>query len=86
MERIYTMKLSSVYPLLVRKAERKGRTEAEVEELIFWLMGYDADSLRCLKKIRIIRRSSMKHLPGILLRKILPERSAVSGSRRSAIL
>ncbi len=46
MERIYSMKLSKVYPLLVRKAERKGRTEEEVQELIFWLMGYDADSLK----------------------------------------
>ncbi|MGN1389280.1 MAG: DUF2200 domain-containing protein [Bulleidia sp.] len=46
MEKIYTMKLSKVYPVLVRKAERKGRTEAEVRELIFWLMGYDAGSLQ----------------------------------------
>ena len=47
MERIYTMKLSSVYPLLVRPEQNgRGRTEAEVQELIFWLMGYDADSLK----------------------------------------
>ncbi len=46
MEKIYTMKLSKVYPALVHKAERKGRTEAEVQEVICWLMGYDQDSLQ----------------------------------------
>jgi len=35
------MKLSKVYPLLVQKAERKGRTKQEVDEVICWLTGYD---------------------------------------------
>ncbi len=43
--KIYSMKLSKIYPLLVQKAERKGRTENEVMEIIFWLMGYDEESL-----------------------------------------
>ena len=34
------MKFSNVYPLLVQKAERKGRTQAEVDEIIRWLTGY----------------------------------------------
>ena len=40
-ERIYGMKVSDVYPLYIQKAERKGRTKAEVDEIIRWLTGYD---------------------------------------------
>ena len=36
------MKFSGVYPLYVRKVERKGRTHAEVDQIICWLTGYDA--------------------------------------------
>lgn len=39
--RIFTTAFSSVYPLLVKKAERKGRTKSEVDTLICWLTGYD---------------------------------------------
>ena len=38
---VYRMAFSKVYPLLVQKAERKGRTKAEVDEVICWLTGYD---------------------------------------------
>lgn len=41
----FTMKLSKIYPLLVQKAERKGRTKAEVDQVIFWLTGYDEQGL-----------------------------------------
>jgi hypothetical protein len=40
-ERIYKMSVASVYPLYVAKAERKGRTRAEADEIIRWLTGYD---------------------------------------------
>lgn len=43
--RIYTMTFASVYPLYVQKAERKGRTKAEVDEIILWLTGYNAQGL-----------------------------------------
>lgn len=38
--RIYTMIFADVYPLYVAKAEKKGRTKAEVDEIICWLTGY----------------------------------------------
>lgn len=38
---IFEMKVSKVYPLLVQKAERKGRTKEEVDAVIRWLTGYD---------------------------------------------
>jgi hypothetical protein len=40
-QKVFAMKLGKVYPLLVQKAERKGRTKAEVDEIICWLTGYD---------------------------------------------
>ncbi|MFV0373797.1 DUF2200 domain-containing protein [Microbacterium sp.] len=45
MERIFAMPFASVYPLYVQKAERKGRTQAEVDEIITWLTGFDAATL-----------------------------------------
>jgi len=44
--RIYTMSFARVYPALVAKAERKGRTKAEVDQIIRWLTGYDASGLQ----------------------------------------
>ncbi|MFN8024664.1 MAG: DUF2200 domain-containing protein [Acidimicrobiales bacterium] len=44
--RIYTTSVASVYPHYVAKAERKGRTQAEVDEIIAWLTGYDQRALR----------------------------------------
>lgn len=47
--RIFTTSVASVYPHYVAKAERKGRTRAEVDEIIRWLTGYDqADLESCL--------------------------------------
>ena len=43
--RIYSMSFASVYPLYVAKAEKKGRTQAEVDEIILWLTGYSAEQL-----------------------------------------
>jgi hypothetical protein len=43
--RIYTMSFAKVYPLLVAKAERKGRTKAEVDEIVRWLTGYSQKKL-----------------------------------------
>ncbi|HAC2210599.1 TPA_asm: DUF2200 family protein [Listeria monocytogenes] len=44
--RIYTMSFANVYPLYIQKAEKKDRTKEEVDEIIFWLTGYDQDSLQ----------------------------------------
>jgi hypothetical protein len=43
--RIYTTSFASVYPLYVAKAEKKGRTKAEVDEIIRWLTGYSQKAL-----------------------------------------
>ena len=43
--RVYTMSFASVYPLYVEKAEKKGRTKKEVDEIIRWLTGYSQKEL-----------------------------------------
>jgi hypothetical protein len=40
------MKFSSLYPLYVQKAERKSRSKEEVDQIIFWLTGYDMEGLQ----------------------------------------
>ena len=44
-EKVSAMKFSKIYPLLVQKAERKGRSREEVDEVICWLTGYDQEGL-----------------------------------------
>ena len=44
--RVYRMLFSSVYPLYVQKAEKKGRTKAEVDTVIYWLTGYNEQTLQ----------------------------------------
>ena len=44
--RIYSMSFASVYPLYIAKAERKGRTKAQVDTIILWLTGYSQKELQ----------------------------------------
>jgi hypothetical protein len=44
--KIFKMPFASVYPHYIKKAEKKGRTKAEVDEIIFWLTEYDEQTLQ----------------------------------------
>lgn len=44
--RVYKMVFAGVYPHYIAKAEKKGRSKAELHEIIFWLTGYDEKSLQ----------------------------------------
>jgi hypothetical protein len=44
--RIYTINFASVYPHYITKAEKKGRTQADVDEIICWLTGFDENGLK----------------------------------------
>ena len=44
--RVFAMSFAGVYPMYVQKAEKKGRTKAEVDEIIFWLTGYNKQTLQ----------------------------------------
>jgi len=49
--RIYTMSFANIYPLYITKAEKKGRTQTEVDKIIRWLTGYSQAALKAqLKK------------------------------------
>ena len=45
MSRIFTVSFASVYPLYVTKVEKKGRTKAELDQVIEWLTGFDSAAL-----------------------------------------
>jgi hypothetical protein len=53
--RVYGISFASVYPLYIAKAEKKGRTKAEVDEVIRWLTGYTGKALeaQCKKKTNL---------------------------------
>lgn len=45
-QRVFAMKFAKVYPMYIRKAESKGRTKKEVDQIICWLTGYDQAGLQ----------------------------------------
>ncbi len=47
-DKVFAMPFAKVFPLLIAKAERKGRTRAEVYEVTTWLTGYTAEQLNAL--------------------------------------
>ena len=46
MSRIFTVSVASVYPHYIAKVEKKGRTQAELDQVIEWLTGFDETELR----------------------------------------
>ncbi|PIB32684.1 DUF2200 domain-containing protein [Maribacter sp. 4G9] len=61
--RIYTMSFAGVYPHYIAKAEKKGRTKEEVDTIIFWLTGYDRDSLEKIIANKINFEAFFKDAP-----------------------
>lgn len=72
--RIYTMPFARVYPLYVAKAEKKNRTQHEVDAIISWLTGYTKKQLEsCIKK-EVTFETFFAQAP-----KINPARSLITG-------
>lgn len=63
--KIFKMSFSSIYQLLVQKAEKKGRTKNEVDEIIFWLTGYDEYSLQQQIDTEVDMETFFKRAPQI---------------------
>lgn len=63
--RIYTTSVASVYPHYLAKAEKKGRTKAEVDEIIRWLTGYSQDELEALLNNRTDFETFFAQAPGL---------------------
>lgn len=74
MHRIYKMSFASVYPLYVAKAEKKGRTKAEVDQIISWLTGYDARALTAVLATNINVETFFEQAP-----RLHPARKLVTG-------
>jgi hypothetical protein len=63
--RIFTTSFASVYPLYVAKAERKGRTRAEVDQVICWLTGYDQAGLTSAVDREVDFETFFAHAPAM---------------------
>ena len=62
-EKIYGMAFAKVYPLLIAKAEKKGRTRAEVLQVTAWLTGYTADEIESALMTDIIYGDFFRQSP-----------------------
>ena len=74
-ERVYRMSFASVYPHYVAKAEKKGRTKAEVDEIIRWLTGYSAAQLDAVLAERTDFEQFFGQAPALN-----PSRSLITGT------
>lgn len=74
LKRVYAMIFAKVYPMYVAKAERKGRTKAEVDEVIFWLTGYTPSKLNSQIKKEVNFETFFKEAP-----KLNPSRKLITG-------
>ena len=74
-DRVYKMAFASVYPQYVRKAEAKGRTGAEVDEIIRWLTGYSQAQLEAVLAERTDFENFFGQAPGLN-----PSRAAITGT------
>src|SRR5262245_19742899 len=63
--RIFSTRFSSVYPLYVQKAERKGRTKAEVDRIVCWLTGYGERDLQRLLQTDVDFRTFFAEAPAM---------------------
>jgi len=61
--RVFAMSFASVYPLYVQKAEKKGRTKAEVDEVIAWLTGYEGKGLQRAIDAKVDIEAFFAHAP-----------------------
>ena len=72
--RIYAMSFASVYPLYVAKAEKKGRTKTEVDEIIRWLTGYRQEELEAQLEKQTDFETFVKESP-----QLNPSRALIKG-------
>ncbi|MBC7150273.1 MAG: DUF2200 domain-containing protein [Rhizobium sp.] len=72
--RIYSMSVASVYPHYVAKAEKKGRSKTEVDEILCWLTGHSPESLAGVLADRTSFADFFAQAP-----RLNPARSAITG-------
>ncbi|MBR6524968.1 MAG: DUF2200 domain-containing protein [Clostridia bacterium] len=64
-EKVYAMSFAKVYPLLIAKAMRKGRTHDEVLQVTCWLTGYDSEEIEKLLDSDITYGDFFRNAPGM---------------------
>lgn len=64
-EKVFAMKVSKVYPLLIAKAVRKGRTKTEVDQVTCWLTGYTLEQLEMQLQKEVDYETFFKEAPKI---------------------
>jgi hypothetical protein len=74
-QKIYKMSFAVVYTLYVKKAERKNRTQSEVDQVILWLTGYDRAGLKKQIKIQADFETFFKNAP-----KLNPNVALITGT------
>ena len=73
--RVYAMPVASVYPSYIAKAEKKGRTRAEVDEIFRWLTGYSQNQLEAALENKTDFRTFFAEAPALN-----PNRSLITGT------
>lgn len=74
LKRVYAMAFAKVYPLYIAKAERKGRSKKEVDEVIHWLTGYTQSKLNVQIKKEVNFEMFFNQAP-----KLNPARNLITG-------
>lgn len=64
-DRVFSMKFKDLYPHYVLKATKKNRSKQEVDEIIFWLLGYDEESLNMILNSDLDVRAFFENAPGL---------------------
>lgn len=72
--RIYTISFARVYPLYIAKADKKGRTKAEVDEVIRWLTGYSQNELEAQLEKQVDIETFIAEAP-----RLNPSRALIKG-------
>lgn len=72
--RVFAYSFASIYPMYIQKAEKKGRTKEEVDSILFWLTGYDKQSLQSQIEKKIDLKTFFDQAP-----KINPNASKITG-------
>lgn len=74
-EKVYQMSFSKIYPLLINKAVKKGRTKDEADEIIRWLTGYNQSELDGLLQTDTTYGAFFSHAP-----QLNPNRKLITGT------
>lgn len=73
-DKVYQMRFSKIYPLLVNKALKKGRTQGEVDEVIRWLTAYDQVALETIRESDVDYAAFFQNAP-----ELNPNRKLIKG-------